>query len=146
MKEMKFVRLVVSFYSAILLGSLLALFFGDAGMVAYNRLSSHLELLTENLENLERINDDLNGKFEELATDPERIRLQARELGYFEEDEKVLTVEGFPKKRTFFEVGKVVKKIPLKRRNTVWVRILQVLIPFGIFFLSGLITAEPRKF
>ena len=114
-------------------------------MTAYNRLSSHLELLTENMENLERINDDLNGQFEELATDPERIRLQARELGYFKEDEKVLIVEGFPKKRTFFEVGKVVKKLPLKRRNTIWVRILQIIIPFGIFFLSGLFAVEPRK-
>ena len=145
MNMMKLIRLVVSFYSVFLLGSFLTWFIGDAGVTAYSRLSSHFELLTENIDNLERINDDLNGKFEELATDPERIRLQARELGYFREDEKVLAVEGFPRKRTFFEVGKVVKKIPLKRRTSVWIRLLQVLAPITVFFLSGLLTVKSRK-
>ncbi len=54
--------------------------------------------------------DQLNARIEELSTDPEAVRLQARALGYVREDERIIRIEGYERRGNSFAVGRIVRR------------------------------------
>lgn len=81
-------------------------------MLRYRTLASYREELAGNIEDLELLHRDLLYDLEALASDPERIALQARQLGYFQEQERLVRLEGYSPSRSVYTVGKILRRIP----------------------------------
>jgi cell division protein FtsB len=110
---MKAPRIVVYLILGFLVAASLRLFLGSGGFLEYRRLLNYRESLAKNIEELEQMNEELLWEVEALGSDPERLTLQARELGYFREGERVIRVsEDSPGKRTY-TVGRILRR----RRN-----------------------------
>ena len=88
----------------------LQLFFGSGGMLDYRRLSVYRGSLQDNIEDLERINGELLSELQALGSDAERLTLQARELGYFREGEKVIRFSNSSRRQSTYTVGKVLRR------------------------------------
>lgn len=117
---MRLPRLIVYLALGFLCASLLVFVFGGAGLLAYGASSRHRAQLERNIDELEATNARLLQELESLRSDPERLRLQARELGYFREDEYVIRVEGAPAARNSYAVGRVILREPSSPKP-VWV-------------------------
>ena len=98
----------------IIVSSILAvalhLLFGSGGMLDHRRLSAYQRSLRENISDLERINGELLSEVRALGSDAERLTLQARQLGYFREGEKVIRFSDSARSKTTYTVGKVLRR------------------------------------
>ena len=136
---MRLIRIVVSLYITLLVVVLMELSVGRAGLLAYRSVASYHEVLLDNLSELKEINSRLNREFEQLATNPEKIRLEARELGYFEDGEKIVKLEGRSREKRFFEVGRIIRWSGAHRDNRTLIRIILGLLPPVLYVLSGVV-------
>ena len=100
------VYIIFSFVMA----AVLHLFFGSGGILDYRRLSAHRGSLQDNIDDLERTNEELLTEVQALGSDAERLTLQARELGYFREGERVIRISGGVRKKSAYTVGKVLRR------------------------------------
>ncbi|GHV84839.1 hypothetical protein AGMMS50230_04470 [Spirochaetia bacterium] len=82
--------LVLAVYTIISLHS------GAAGIVSYRELLVEREKILENLDRLERVNQELEGAMDALLYDSESIRVRARELGYGAANERFVRIVGLP--------------------------------------------------
>lgn len=73
------------------IGSLLS---GSTGLRAYKALESEHVRIISNLEQLKRINQDLEASMDALRYDADTISMYARELGYGSEHERFIRVVG----------------------------------------------------
>jgi hypothetical protein len=69
---------------------------GAAGIGPYRELRVEREKILENLEELEGINQELEGTMDALLYDSGVIKVRARELGYGEELERFVRIVGLP--------------------------------------------------
>jgi cell division protein FtsB len=111
---MRVPRIVVYIICSSLVALALHLLLGSGGMVDYRRLSAYRGSLQDNIDDLERINGELLSEVRDLGSDAERLTLQARELGYFREGEKVIRFSQSPRSKTTYTVGKVLRRKPTK--------------------------------
>jgi cell division protein FtsB len=107
---MRVPRIVVYIIFSSIVAVALHLFFGSGGMLDYRRLSAYRGSLQENIDDLELINGELHSEVQALGSDAERLTLQARELGYFREGEKVVRFSNSGKNKTTYTVGKVLHR------------------------------------
>jgi len=108
--RMRVPRIVVYIIFSSIVAVALHLFFGSGGMLDYRRLSAYRGSLQENITDLERINGELLSEVRALGSDAERLTLQARELGYFREGEKVIRFSNSSGSKTAYTVGKVLRR------------------------------------
>lgn len=109
---MRLPRLIIYLALGFVCASLLVFVFGGAGLLEYRASSRHLRQLESNILELEAANARLRDDLEALRSDPELLRLQARELGYFREDEYVVRVEGATAPRNSYAVGRIILREP----------------------------------
>lgn len=102
-------RLLLSVYIGFVLYSLLILFWGNSGFFSLQKLNNYHSRLIENNINLSKLNKELKSQMETLKHDSETIKVYARALGYFDQNERVMKVDGFRSKKNFYAVGKIVK-------------------------------------
>jgi len=76
--------------------AILSIYSGPAGIVPYRSLLKEREKILENLEKLQFENIKLEGTMHALRSDPETVRIKARELGYGEPDERFVRIVGLP--------------------------------------------------
>lgn len=123
-------------WAAIVFYALSTLFFGPTGAASYKALLAEREEILENLEELERINLELEGTMDALLHDSETIKIRGRELGYGEKNEHFVRIVGLSGVR-FREISpgkmKTAKK-PVFVSDTP-LRIISALIALGFFML-----------
>ncbi|MFP4618006.1 MAG: septum formation initiator family protein [Spirochaetaceae bacterium] len=81
---------------------------GEKGFLAYNRLEKYKERLEENEERLYEIQHNLEGRFKRFTNDREAIKTSARSLGYYDEDETKLYIDGYTQEKPFYQVGRAI--------------------------------------
>jgi cell division protein FtsB len=69
---------------------------GAAGIGPYRELRVEREKILDNLEELENINQELEGTMDALLYDSGAIKVRARELGYGEDMERFVRIVGLP--------------------------------------------------
>ena len=107
---MKVPRIVVYTILSFVVAAALYYFFGGGGLQEYRRLLNYRTTLQDNINDLERINGELLTEVQALGSDPERLTLQARELGYFREGERVIRISDNTGRRSAYTVGKVLRR------------------------------------
>jgi len=140
---MKIPRIVAYIALSFLVTSALYLAFGHGGMTDYRRLLQYRTLVEENIDELRRINDELLSEVDALGSDPERIVLQARELGYFREGEKVIRIAEQRRGGGYYTVGKVLRRKPKQPRADWPFRVTGLVLPILLLFVS--MTVRRRK-
>ncbi|MDR2900067.1 MAG: septum formation initiator family protein [Treponema sp.] len=129
---------------SIIIYSFLSAFFGASGFSSYDAFVAEKERLTENMEDLQLINQELGGTFDALQYDSDTIAVYARELGYGTKNERFIRIAGLPSsvKRSLSAGKQILPIIP----QYVPDRIIHM-----ISFLAGVITlilfvvADARK-
>ncbi len=134
MEVMKPWRALLSLYLGFLLGCLLLFFFSGTGLRSYRALTAYRDLLQSNLRELEELHETLAGELDALRTEPERIVLEAREIGYFREQDRVIRLDGREPGRFYQQVGRqVLRQVDIAPRDAPALRILCMALPFGIY-------------
>jgi len=108
--RMKVPRIVVYVIFSFVVAAALCYFFGSGGLLDYRRLLTYRASLQDNIDDLERINRELLTEVQALGSDPERLTLQARELGYFQEGERVIRISADTARKSTYTVGKVLRR------------------------------------
>jgi cell division protein FtsB len=81
---------------AVTVYALSSLFVGSAGLKPYQKLLAERDKVYENLEELERLNQELEGTMDALRYDSETVRVRAREMGYGGDNEHFVRIVGLP--------------------------------------------------
>jgi cell division protein FtsB len=117
---MKIPRIVVYAALSFVVSSLLFFFFGSGGLLDYRGLFRYRATVEQNIDELKRENGRLLAEVQALGSDPERLTLKARELGYFREGEKVIRIAGQERGKDYYTVGRVLRR-KAGRPHTDWV-------------------------
>jgi len=117
--RMKVPRIAVYTILSFILAAALSYFFGSGGVLDYRRLAAYRGSLEENIDNLEHTNGQLLSEVQALGSDAERLTLQARELGYFREGERVIRISDNSRPKSIYTVGKVLHR-KIKKPRTDW--------------------------
>jgi cell division protein FtsB len=134
--RMRVPRIVVYIIFSFLVAAALHLFFGSGGILDYSRLTAYRGSLQDNIQDLEHINGELLSEVQDLGSDAERLTLQARELGYFREGERVIRISGVSGNTTTYTVGKVLHRKAKPRRAEWPFRAIGVGLPFVLVLVS----------
>ncbi|WP_028975413.1 FtsB family cell division protein [Spirochaeta cellobiosiphila] len=100
--------IIISLYLSVSLYFFLIFLFGPLGRQEEKDLSAYKLELQANIEDLERQNKQLLNKIELLKTSKESIRLLAREMGFYDKDEKVIVINGLGKTSHEYNPGQVI--------------------------------------
>ncbi len=114
----------------------LLFFFGTGGRMDYRNLLAYRFRLEANIDDLQETNGKLLDELEALGSDPERIVLQARELGYFQEGEKVIRIEGSTAGKNRYTVGTILSRAADTARMNWPFKVLGLGLPVALFSVS----------
>ena len=115
---MKAARLLLLLSAGFLLRSLSLFLWGNGGLSDYRKVEAGRAQLAANIEELKRINSGLRREVESLGSDPERVALEARRLGYFREDQHVVRFRGRTPPPGSYTLGALVRvRAPRERRD-----------------------------
>lgn len=91
---------------------LLTVIFGDYGLANYSEMERYRDRLESHLELLKSRKDSLDREEQLLRESGDRLRVEARSLGYLEPEERLLRIEGAPRKeRRKWAAGRVVRPV-----------------------------------
>ncbi|MFP4151423.1 MAG: septum formation initiator family protein [Alkalispirochaeta sp.] len=97
---------------------LLELLFGSYGVFAHHMMERYLLEAEEDLAELEERRNELRQQVDLLTGDGETIRLEARDIGFIESDERIIRLEGHePRPRHRYLPGTTPKPVPVPRDN-----------------------------
>ncbi len=125
--------------------SLLIFWFGDGGVLAYERLSRYRDRVQTNVDDLSRRNAELSSELSSLQTDPERTQVLARDLGLYNGDDRVIRLEGAPARTSFFDVGNLLKLTPSKAEMNPVYKIIGLSASGALFLLLFVLRPILRK-
>ncbi len=89
-------HLVIAAAGGLCIYLLLNLFFGPTGLNRYAAREQYYKDILANIEDLEQRDRELRHELEAYRTSSSRLRLQARQLGYFRPDERRIIVDQGP--------------------------------------------------
>jgi cell division protein FtsB len=142
---MRLSRLAIYFVMGFVFASVLQFLFGSGGILEYRASSGYRGQLERNIEELKRINLQLLQELDGLRSDPELLRLQARQLGYFRANEHVIRIEGTPPPKNFYTIGKIILRKPLAP-NSPWVfRLAGLGLPAVLLIRRTIVLLRRRK-
>ena len=142
---MRLFRLLVAFYIGLLFNFVSTVFLGPTGLREYERLMEYRDTLESNISALQANNWRLNQEFKNLGTEAEKIRLLARDMGYFGPGEWIVRINGVDKKNNYYEVGRLLKKNFTPQRQLLFIRIMNILLPLLFYIASGLYWRASRR-
>jgi len=118
---MKAARLLAYLCLGFLLRSLALFLWGGGGLTDYRQAEAGRAALEKNIEELKKINSELRSEVESLGSDPERVALEARRLGYFREGERVVRFQGEPPQQSYHTLGSLIRvSAPRTRQDWIW--------------------------
>ncbi|MDR0635600.1 MAG: septum formation initiator family protein [Treponema sp.] len=94
---MNFIKYLVPLWIGVCIYVICSVFTGPTGLSAYEQLRVEEEKLKTNMENLKRLNMELENTGNALVHDPDTITMYARELGYGYVDERFIRIVGLEK-------------------------------------------------
>ncbi len=101
--------------------------------------------MAANIEELKRINSGLRREVESLGSDPERVALEARRLGYFREGQRVVRFQGEAPRPSSYILGALVRvQLPRQRRDWIW-KLAGTALPLAGLRRLGLGIGELRR-
>jgi cell division protein FtsB len=104
--KMKALICLVPLWVALFAFTALSFYAGPAGVSARRQLAAEREKQEENIRALQRINRQLTGEKDALASDPQTLHARARELGYGAPDERFVRIVGLSRPvRPVYEAG-----------------------------------------
>lgn len=106
---MKLSHILYAIYFCIISSSFLLFFFGEKGLFAYQHLNEYEIALLKNITALQERNKDLANKLQWIKTDPEAVKLLARELGLYQKGESIIRIENYNNSENYYELGKIIK-------------------------------------
>ena len=135
---MKAARLFFPLCVGFLISTIVVFFFGSSGLREYNGLLQTREALHLNLQDLRQTHLELNQALRKLTTDPETVRMAAHELGYYQQGEHRLIVEGYPQVNNQYSIGTIVEARDQKMRRDVILRLVGYIVPFCIYVVAAI--------
>lgn len=93
--------------TALIFYSIYSILWGSTGLNAVHEMEARKKMLENNLAELSNINQQLNEDLISLSSDPERIAIQSRNLGYIQGREKMLFVNLSGLSSSQLDVGKI---------------------------------------
>jgi len=118
---------------------------GDAGTGEYRKLEGYKQRLEENIAELERIHWQLEEELHSLATDPEKVRLLARDLGYYGSEDGIVRVVGRPDRSSFYRVGKIIEGTPARTPRALRLRLIGLVAPVISYLLMSAVRGWLRR-
>ncbi|MEW5814339.1 MAG: septum formation initiator family protein [Spirochaetota bacterium] len=135
-------RLFFSIYAGFLVYSLLIFVGGNTGILAMKKILQNRAEIQNNIEELEKINRQLASRLESLRSDTRLLKLYARELGYFDKNEKIVKISGYRSQGSFYAVGRLLKEEAENPSLKPAFRSIAVAVGITFFILSGLIKKD----
>ena len=130
---MKAARLVLLLSVGFLLRSLALFLWGNGGLGDYRKVEAGRVQLAANIEELKGINSGLRREVESLGSDPERVALEARRLGYFRQGQHVVRFQGEAPRRSSYILGALVRvQVPRERRDWIW-KLMGAVLPLAAY-------------
>ena len=142
---MKLIQIAFCIYIGLLFSFIFTIFFSEAGINQYKDLSAYKTSLTKNIAELKKINVALNVERDSLLHDKEMIRIYSRELGLYEKNEKIIRIEGYTPPKSFYDIGKLIKKVMIGVDYSQFLRIIGLLLPLLIYVLSLIIIKMVKR-
>jgi cell division protein FtsB len=141
---MKGARLVFLLAAGFLVRSLVLFIWGSGGQVDYAQVARYRQFLAANLEDLKSINSDLRRELDALSSDPERVALAARELGYVREGERVFRFAESAPVSSSYTLGRLVRpSLPPEHLDWAW-KLAGLAVPLALY-LAGFIFKRRSK-
>lgn len=134
-----FARITLSVYFAFLIYSLLSFFLSPSGYIQYQKQLQYKARLEKNLVELQKINSSLSFQLNSLVSDKEKITLLSRELGYFEEGEGRIMINGYEKRKNFFTIGSILISGRSADDYGLIIRLSSILLGVLVFILFGFV-------
>lgn len=113
--------------------------------MAYNKLEKYKERLVDNEKRLNEIQNTLEGRFNRFTNDPETIKTSARSLGYYEEGETKLYVEGYTREKPFYLVGRSIGNFEPEQVDPLIFRIVAFLTGGITYVLARAKKNKPKR-
>lgn len=128
-------RVFLSLYLGFAVYCLVVLFFGRTGIIATRELRTYHTRLEANLTQLENINTHLVERLDSLRSNPQTIRLEARQLGYLGPNEHFLEIGGYAPPPNVVTVGSLVTEKKLTATPDADSRVIGLAAAVGAFVL-----------
>lgn len=127
-KKMKNINYYWPLIIALIFYSFFSFLWGSTGISALHEMEAKKRRLQNNLAELSHINKQLNEDLVSLSSDPERIAIQSRNLGYIQNQEKMLFVNlsGIKSKQLY--VGKILHLDNIDSSSGVGIKLFTFLI------------------
>jgi cell division protein FtsB len=129
----------VALYVGFLFGGSMLFFWGHSGIYSYNKLVNYRNSLEANIKDLEQINQQLLNDIDALGSNPEIVALQARELGFFKDDEHVIRIENYSAGGNIHKVGRLIYKAEGKATRDILVKISAFFLPLLFYLFSHIV-------
>jgi cell division protein FtsB len=137
---MRALKYLISLWAGILVYSLFSLIAGAMGFSAYNQLQEEWNKQQANLNDLERLNRELEGNRDALLYDSDLIAAYARELGYGRENEQFVRIVGLSgTKKQYLSPGQVVFAIWPEYMAEKMIRLISIATGIGILLILCII-------
>jgi len=91
---MRIFKYLVGIWTALVVYTLFSFWSGPGGLSAYNYLLAEKERQWENINDLGIINEELEKTRNSLLYDDDTLTVQARQMGYGQEDERFVRIVG----------------------------------------------------
>ena len=124
---------IVAIYIFFLTFSLLSLFFGETGVTALDRIRNRNHLLSGNIDLLDMKQGNLVASLTMLRSDPDSIVVEARALGLYRKNERVIQFRNLNPVHSLPDAGKVLHLSPVSQTDESLLRIIAA--SSGIIFL-----------
>ena len=131
--------LISSLYLGFLAFAVLTLLFGQTGVAARERLSLRREALSENLEVLESKRVGLESMLASLRQDPESIVVEARSLGLYRREDRVVMMRNLEAERSLPDAGRVLHLDAIRRTDDYGIRIAALAVGLAALLSSFII-------
>lgn len=103
-------RIFFSIYGALIISLFTQLFFSDYGLMKRAQLIEYKELLEKNINELAATGSILEKQSRSLRSDYDTVALLARDLGYKEDQEILVHLEGYVSPPVYYNVGKTITR------------------------------------
>ena len=132
-------RLLAAAWIGVVSYCLFSILLGPGGLLASREISSSIAGMRQNLASLRSLNADLTADVAALGSDPDRIRLEARPLGWLGKNEYELVITGRPpRSKPELDAGKVLS--PARPQVIADTNIKAIALLFGIVaFAAGML-------
>ena len=130
-----FHRILLSIYVGMITYLILSFFFGSSGIVSMEGLERYERELEPTIADLESRNGELRGQIESLLTDPDRIRLEARSLGFYRDTEGVIRIPSGGNETRSYNLGRILEERPEVTDRRALFRIIAFIVVLSAYAL-----------